>query len=362
LQTGARVAVIGGGIFGVTAALHLDRAGHQVVLFERNTGLLLGASRTNQRRLHRGYHYPRSIETARSALSGARSFMAEFPEGVVSSCQRYVAIARDKSLIDAETFVRFLDRLGLEYSEAYPPFLRRDSVELSLRVREPGIDIDQLRRLCWRKLRRSRVQVRLRSPVGLSDLEAFDHVVLATYASLNQLETEIPRSAVQYQFEVCEKPVIELPPAYGNTSLIILDGPFMCIDPIAGTDRFLAGNVVHAIHASTVGLVPLVPKELLGLIDNGLHRNPSSTRFPGFVASASPFLTGFEQADHIGSLFTIRAVLPHVEDTDTRPTLVRRLNERVTSVFSGKISTCVDAAREVVRIVDDSTAYPGRAA
>ncbi|WP_182882300.1 FAD-dependent oxidoreductase [Microbispora sp. H10949] len=356
MQAGARVAVVGGGIFGVTSALHLDRAGYDVVLFERNSDLLLGASSTNQRRLHRGYHYPRSIDTARSVLDGVGSFATEFPESVVSSCRRYVAIAREKSLVDAETFLGFLDHMGLEYYEQYPPFLRRESVEISLRVEESGIDVERLRGLCWRKLRRSLVEVRLRAPVELSDLEDFDHVVLATYAALNHIETTIPGRAMQYKFEVCEKPVVKLPPEYRDTSLIILDGPFMCIDPIAGTDTFLFGNVAHAIHASTVGLLPLVPEPLIGLVDNGLRRNPSPTNFPLFVAGASEFLVGIEEADHMGSLFTIRAVLPHVEDTDARPTLVHRINERVTSVFSGKISTCVDAAREVVRIVGDPTA------
>ena len=31
---------------------------------------------------------------------------------------------------------------------------------------------------------------------------------------------------------------------------------------------------------------------------------------------------------HVGSMFTVRAVPPRVEDTDERPTLVKEINEK----------------------------------
>lgn len=362
MRTGGRVAVVGGGIFGVTAALHLARAGHRVELFERGTDLLLGASGANQRRLHRGYHYPRSPDTVRSTLEGVRSFTAEFPEAVVSSHRRYVAIANRDSRVSGDDFLRFCDRMGLTYTEERPSFLRRGSVDLAVRIDERGVDVDRLRRLCWRKLRQAGIQVHLRRPVTISDLDDFERVVLATYSRLNFLAATIPLAAVRYQFEVCEKPVVRLPFSYRNTSVIVLDGPFMCVDPVAHTDTFVTGNVAHAIHATTVGLLPLIPKPLLELLDNGLHRNPPVTRFPSFVASAAEFFAGFEQAEHVGSLFTVRAVLPDVDDTDTRPTLVRQLDNRVISIFSGKIPTCVEAARQATRLVSEPLLTAQRAA
>ena len=69
-----RIAVVGGGIFGTTAALYAARAGHTVHLFEKRPSLLREASGINQYRLHRGYHYPRSTDTALSALQAESSF------------------------------------------------------------------------------------------------------------------------------------------------------------------------------------------------------------------------------------------------------------------------------------------------
>jgi len=50
-------------------------------------------------------------------------------------------------------------------------------------------------------------------------------------------------------------------------------------------------------------------------------------------------------------MFTVRAVPPRVEDTDERPTLVKKINEKIITVFSGKITTCVQAANEIKKII-----------
>ncbi|KXK62341.1 hypothetical protein AWW66_08925 [Micromonospora rosaria] len=357
-RTGPRVAVVGGGVFGVTAALHLARAGCAVTLYEQGADLLLGASNVNQRRLHRGYHYPRSPETAREVVEGIRTFVEEYPEAVVADQRHYMAIARTGSLTTAEQYLRFCDEVGLEYREERPSFLRRRSVEVSLRVREYGLDVDTLRRICWRRLRRAGVTVRLRHRVGLTDLRDYDRVTLAAYAGLNHLARGIPGPGDEYQFEVCEKPVVRLPAPYRGTSVVVLDGPFLSVDPLANTDLFLVGNVTHAIHATTVGVLPLVPRGVAGLLDNGVHPPCAHSRFRAFVAAGREFFVGFEQARHDGSMFTVRSVLPNLDRTDARPTLVRRLDERTVSIFSGKIATCVDAARQAVRLVTGDGAPP----
>lgn len=351
------IAVVGGGIFGVTAAVQLARLGHRVVLFEQAGGLLSASSRANQRRLHRGYHYPRGMETALSALRSIESFETEYGTAVHDSYHHYVAIARRGSRVTAEQYLAFCDTVGLRYREEYPPFLRRSSVETSLRVEESLIDIDELRRLCEAKLRATGVDVRLRTRARMPELQRFDQVVLATYSSLNEL---YPSSASppSYQFEVCEKPLVRLPPMYRNHSLVVMDGPFMCLDPVAGTTDFLLGNVDHAIHATTIGSHPVVPPTLAGLINRGVVDNPPVTRLPEFIASAKQFLVDFDDVQHLGSYFTVRAVLPNLEDTDNRPTLVRSVDERTFALFAGKITTCVDAARELAVLMTSTSPSP----
>ena len=76
--------------------------------------------------------------------------------------------------------------------------------------------------------------------------------------SWNQILSEDKQK--DYQFELCEKPVIKLPEQYKNKSVVIMDGPFMCIDPYGQTGYHVMGNVVHAIHETSVGFSPNFPK------------------------------------------------------------------------------------------------------
>ena len=55
--------VVGAGVFGLTSAIALSHNGYDVIVREKEDDLMKGASSINQYRLHKGYHYPRSIET-----------------------------------------------------------------------------------------------------------------------------------------------------------------------------------------------------------------------------------------------------------------------------------------------------------
>jgi hypothetical protein len=153
------------------------------------------------------------------------------------------------------------------------------------------------------------------------------------------------------QFEVCEKPVVNMSDFFGRPSIVVLDGPFMCVDPLGSTDAFVLGNVVHAIHATNVGLTPIVPDEIRPLLDAGLVPPPAFSRFASFVESGSAFIPALREARHRGSMFTVRAVLPELDRTDARPTIVRALDERTISVFAGKLATCLDAADRVAKLL-----------
>ncbi|RMD72707.1 MAG: FAD-binding oxidoreductase, partial [Bacteroidetes bacterium] len=105
--------VIGGGIFGIYAALHFARKGLQVALVEKETHLFTKASMVNQARLHGGYHYPRSIATARMSDEHRARFTEEHEPFINFSFEKYYAIDRFGSLTDAAQFERFCDYLGI---------------------------------------------------------------------------------------------------------------------------------------------------------------------------------------------------------------------------------------------------------
>jgi hypothetical protein len=349
---GVHVAVVGGGIFGATAAVELARHGHRVELFERGTDLLTAASGINQYRLHRGYHYPRSRATAIECRDSEPAFRNAFPEAVVESPDHFYAISARDSLTSADDYVRFCEDLALEVEIDAPAVLRTEAVSLAVRVRESLFDPVVLRRLVWEQLRATGVDVHLGTEVEADDLRAFETSVVATYAEVNRLAPDVPGSRPVYQFEICEKPVVRLPATFRADSVVVMDGPFMCVDPLADTGLFVLGNVVHAIHQRSIGRVPEVPGEYADLLDRGIVERPSITNIDRFISEGVEYFEGFDQAEHVGSMFTIRAVLPGVDRTDERPTLVRQIDERTITVFSGKIDTCIRAAESVARLVD----------
>lgn len=129
------VAVVGGGVFGCTAASRLSDEGHHVVLFEKNGEILRATSWVNQARLHRGYHYPRSRPTARDCRDSAAQFEQEFPETVVDEAT-YYCIASEKTKTTPAEFIEHCETLDLAYERTEIDVLNDDKVDLPVRVEE----------------------------------------------------------------------------------------------------------------------------------------------------------------------------------------------------------------------------------
>ena len=347
----ARVAVVGGGLFGTTAAIHVARRGHDVHLFERRSGLLQSASTINQYRIHRGYHYPRSPDTTQSCLAAVSSFTQEYGDAIVSNSRHLYGIAKQESKTSFDDFLRHCDRHTLFYRRVSAPELinpeRADAVE----VVESSLDPTALAALVTQKLVQSGVSVHLDTSVDGSIKDQFDMIVLAAYAYNNSVLAAISRVRDMYQFEVCEKPVVTLPSSFGRTDIVIMDGPFMSVGPVGHGDMFVLGHVVHSIHASNEGSEPEIPDALLPYIDSGIVRSPRLTRFEKFAEAGAQFIPALAHAQYVGSMYTVRTVLPHRDATDERPTLVSQVDEKIIQVFSGKLGNCVEAARAVTELI-----------
>ena len=87
-----RIAIIGGGIFGIASSIILAK-NHQVELFEKNSELLQSASGSNQFRVHRGYHYPRSPDTVKDIIQSENSFKEIFSDAVLTNFEHHYELA-----------------------------------------------------------------------------------------------------------------------------------------------------------------------------------------------------------------------------------------------------------------------------
>ena len=299
---------------------------------------MLGATAGTYSRLHRGAHYPRSPETGRESRKAEASFRAEYGSAVIDTGRQfYIVPPGSRNHVTVDQYRNFLDDEGLAFSEEGGVF----------EVMEPRVNLQALQVLVRQKVHDAGVHVHLETRAGPDLRDRFDHIVVAAYSSINDVLEVLGCEPAAYKFQVVEKPVVLLPHGFRDVSMVVIDGPFGCIDPLDDTPLHVLGHVVHTVHAETVGVRAQVPQHLVSLIDQGLLRCPSCTRFTDVVRDLAQFVPDVARAVHVGSMFCVRAVLAHQEQTDARPTRVTRVDDQVSTIFSGKLGTSVASARVV---------------
>ena len=326
----------------------LATAGFNVTLHEELNGIMKCASNINQYRLHKGYHYPRSKETAQECLDGMKSFKRKYEDSIVNGdVNHFYAISSHDSMVSSEEYIKFLNDMDLHYENCWP----FQGTDLTVEVDEELFDSEKLRVQAIQKMKGVGVEVNLNRKTIKEDFDDYDHVVIATYARINELlyEQKSFRPDRQYQFEVVEKPVVKLPESYKNKSVVVMDGPFMCLDPYKDGLHVL-GHVRHAIHYTNIGMYPTVLNEdIIEYLNNGVIENPKITKIQKFIDAGMEFFEDFDKLEHIGSMFTIRTVLAYRDHDDARPTYVKKEHDTgIHTIFSGKIGTCVQAANQLV--------------
>lgn len=354
-----KVAVVGAGLFGCTAAIYAARAGHKVTLIDKASDIMKGATFCNQFRLHRGYHYPRSEDTGRQCRNGLKAFAGEYGKAFIPYGKKhFYAIARD-SRTPAGEYLNFLSSQGLESHivERREPLMNPETLELAVQVEEGFLDYEILKDLVHHKLMSAGVIFRPHTEIHPLDRDDYDYIIVACYAgNSGVLDDLFVEEYKPTQFEVVEKPVFQLPRKYRNTGVVVMDGPYGCIDPYGKTGYHVMGHVEHAIHNSNVGDRPHVPPWLpsgrMDYVNAGIIENPDRTKYVVMRDALSKYLPFVQSAKYVGSMFTVRTVLPNKDETDERPTLVTRHDEQVVSIFSGKLGTAVDAAIMAVNEID----------
>lgn len=350
-DTNKTVAVIGAGIFGATTALELRAAGFSVTLFDKASDIMQAASGINQYRMHRGYHYPRSSSTIRSCIDATPLFEEVYKDAILTQYPHYYAVAKEGSKLSGEQYLSVLREHGLPFTVETPTHVNPDAVDVVVRVEEHLYDPKKLREIVRARLTEAGVTLVLNREVHADEVRDFDFVVVATYADFNSALKDRSDAHREYQYEVCEKLVVELPDELKNISMVVMDGPFMCFDPLGDTGYAVMGHVDHAIHQRSFGTFAQIPEHLAQLLNKGIIENPEHTNFEKFIADGARFIPALAQARHVGSMYTIRTVLPKVDATDERPTIIESLDHRVFTIYSGKVGNSVQAARDVAALI-----------
>jgi hypothetical protein len=341
------VGIIGSGIFGSTAAILLANEGCEVTVYEKTQDLMQGASAKNQLRVHRGYHYPRSKKTAFSSKYSEVKFRSYYRAAVDDTNRHLYAIAKTGSRTTAAGFEQFMSEVGLNYKklskgDAAHQLFRDGVVTAIYEVTESLYSPDKLRAILKNKFSNAGVTPVFGQEADLKTVKnKYQYVISATYDKPLASDRE-------YQFEVCEKPIVRLPDEFKKVSILIFDGPFMGVDPVPNTPYHILDSVKDAIHHTNIGLKSEIPEYLRQYMEESLIQKPKKSRYKLFIKTGQKFYNNFKPLEYKGSYFIVRAVLPYRDHDDARPSIIRQIDKNCYEVFSGKVSTAPFVGQKLV--------------
>jgi len=347
----SNIAIIGAGIFGTTCSIRLANLGHKCFLFEKRDSILSCASRVNQYRFHRGYHYPRGKETVKQLSDSTKRFQEEYGSAINYDMNNLYALAKEKSLIDSDQYIDFLRSNSLDYKIIKNcDFLKSDMFSNVFEVKEGLINFSLLKNLVTKKIQNSKnLKVKLQTTFIEDFADEFDFIVNCTYGlSSHLLPKEIRR---EYKYQLIEKPVVKAPELLKNKSIVIIDGPFLCIDPIIGKDLSVLGNVKHAIYQTNSGYKPISAPSDFKIKPWEDIKYSSESRFNIFIEHGSQYIKDFDKCEFMFSMTGYRVVNINRENTDDRPTYINNYGKYF-EISSGKIDTCSWTADQLVDLIE----------
>ena len=129
-------------------------------LYEKNNDLITQASYVNQYRLHRGYHYPRSKETAKSSVSGETTFLDVYGDAILNGdIEHYYCIAKKDSLVSSSEYESFLNELNLKYKEKTLDIIQENVVDLIVNAEELLFDPNKITAIIWNNLKKLNIKI-----------------------------------------------------------------------------------------------------------------------------------------------------------------------------------------------------------
>ena len=360
--------IIGGGIFGIYAALHLSQLGQSVIVVEKEQQLMRKASIVNQARLHGGYHYPRSIATARMSDENKARFTADHQDFILFDFDKFYAIDRFGSLTDGAQFERFCAYIGIDCTlEPAHPMFNYERLEAVFRTTEYTFDPLLIARYYEDKVREDgRIQIwtqhLVKEAAAVGDyweltLEQTSEsstkqvraaqVINATYSASNAINQLFGLDEIRLMHEISEMAFVTSP-QLGTTGLTVMDGPFGSIMPYGKSGLLSLSSVAYTHHKVSYESQPHFDCQehnpdcspAAPAICNGCVACPPAN-YRKMKAQIQQYLAPQVELNYFTSMFTIKSKLKANFIDDGRPTEINVLHRKphFYCIFAGKINS-----------------------
>lgn len=107
------IVIIGAGIYGLYVALNEQFTNKKILVIEKEKDILTRASYINQARLHNGYHYPRSIQTAKTSAKYFNKFYEDYKFAINKEFKSIYAISKKDSYVTNRQFEKFCKTVNI---------------------------------------------------------------------------------------------------------------------------------------------------------------------------------------------------------------------------------------------------------
>lgn len=368
--------IVGGGIFGVYAALYLSAQGCRVVLVEKEKQLMQKASVVNQARLHSGYHYPRSVATARMSDENKARFTRDHQDFILFAFDKYYAIDRYGSLTDAAQFERFCRYIDIPCKRVEEhPLFNYDRLEAVFETQEytfdplliaayyreklstaPGVEV-----WCHHQIEAAdavgqewEVDIRCLEDQSVKKVRA-TQVINATYSASNAINQLFGLEEINLMHEISEMAFVSSP-QLKHIGLTVMDGPFGSIMPYGKSGLLSLSSVAYTHHKVSYAAQPTFDCQDLRedcrpeftSICNRCQYRPISN-YAKMLAQIRQYLSEEVALHYFTSMFTIKSKLRANYIDDGRPTEIGLLskNPRFYCIFAGKINSIYEIEKVV---------------
>ena len=349
-----KIAIIGSGFFGSTIALKLsENKKYAITIFEKHNKILQNASKKNQMRFHLGYHYPRSKKTVNEIKKSNKDFKNFYGNSILGNTLNYYSISKKKTKTSLKKYTNFLIRNNLSFKKINNSNFFSSKIDGSFITSEKTLNYNKLYKIVNKRLKKKNIKIKKKTTFLKKDLLKFDKVIICAYQNNNIVLQKLGyKPKYKYRYELVEKIIVKLPSNFKNKSFIVLDGQFVCVDPLLNTGYHLLSSVKFSKIEVLNSMSPKFKNYRKIYVDSDRVKNLKISRFKDFIEDGSKYLPFLKKAKYITSYYIVRTIKSNKEKTDERTNEITKINNKVITILSGKWNTCVSIAKQVQRILN----------
>ncbi len=358
------IIIIGAGIYGLYLANLEELKDKRIIVLEIEKSAFKRASLINQARLHNGYHYPRSYQTASDSHKYFERFKDEFAYAINDSFTNIYAIAKNNSLSSATDFESFCKQVDIPLKKVdASKFFKDDVVISAYKTKEYTFDANIIKNQLIQQLNDKNVEIMYSTYIKkvsknnekyvltLNNNEIIETpvVINTTYSSINCINELFGFPLYDIKYELCEICLGKVDNEFKKYSFTIMDGDYFSIMPFSRDNNVYSLTSVHFTPHETC--FDKLPNFSCQNKDNGCSRyllkncnsckNKPQSQHKQMEVLLNEFLLDEFKYEYENSIYAIKPIMKNCEDDDARPTIIKTLSTKPTfiSCLSGKIST-----------------------